>query len=126
MLFALVLAWPIFGNAQEWKERYVTTTGDTILASDKIAIADRLPIHHIAPRGIQAQSAKVPAKLYLITDMVGGTYEIERLTRIPSDNGYEAFAVIKIVAKDIMPGYAVEYYVDIEKALKAGEVKFLH
>ena len=113
---------PLSVSAQEWKEQYITIAGDTIKPKSRIEIADRLPIHHIYPYGIQAQGAKVPAKLFLLTDMPGKTYKIDRLTRIPIDEGYKAVAVLEINHPDIMRGYAVDFYIDIEAALKAGEI----
>lgn len=118
----LFLLWPTLTYGQEWKEQYITTSGDTLTPKSRIFIVDRLPIHHIYPRGVQAQAAKVPAKVYLLTDMPGKSFPVARLSRIPEEQGYKAVAVLQISHPDIMPGYMVEYYIDIESALKAGEI----
>lgn len=126
-LLLVLLFIPTLSAAQDWKEPYITTAGDTITPQHRIAVADRLPIHHINPNAVQAQAAKVAAKVFVMTDMPGRTFRIDRLTRIPMKNGeYKAMAVIRISDADIMPGYAVDFYVDIESALKKGEVKFIN
>lgn len=132
----LILLLSINAHAQEWKEMYVTTNGDTIKIGTKIKLQEVNRYKSVRPSGYfivtnnSIDRRKISAgrytayynflHMYLKSEVV----TVSRLTRIPNDGAYSAFAVFTINDKNLS-SYTAEYYIDIESALKDGEVKII-
>lgn len=121
-IFILLLL-PVIANAQGHTKMYVTQSGDTLHPNTAIKLGEGRAYDYIylytplnEPLRLQA------AKRYLLDDMPGQTYKIARLTRLRTGKEYKEVAVIKINSAKIHRFMTVEYFIEVESALKNGEM----
>lgn len=127
-----------FVNAQDWKESYVTETGDTLTLKTKVRL-DTLKVsyNYVLPSKyypttdpLKRQPLSVDQyranAMYLNVYMKGKTYAIERFTRIPVKGGYKHFAIFMETSVPMMGNLcSFQFVVDIDNAIRNKEVEFL-
>lgn len=106
---------------QEWTKHYTTTTGIEISVGDKFRISNKA-LNDIWPKHNPERMRMDAAERLIKTEFPGTTQTIVRLSRVPKGNGYKEVAIFEIMDKQINRLLKQEYYVDIEQALKDGEI----
>jgi len=138
ILITLFISLSYIANAQEWKERYITETGDTLTLNSKVKL-DTLKVsyNYVLPSKYYPTSDPLKRQplsvdqyranaMYLNVYMKGKTYAIERFTRIPAKDGYKHFAIFMETSVPMMGNLcSFQFVVDIDNAIKNKEVEFL-
>lgn len=114
-------------QAQDYTKMYITTTGDTIRPHTKIKISDTGPFNYIYPYYNLDPMRLNAAKRYVMVTMPGKEYSFDRLSRLKVDkNNYREIGVIRILDPKIHRLVAVDFFVEIESALKNKEITLVN
>lgn len=120
LLVLLVSSLPLISFSQ--KQFAVLSSGDTIRPGARFKIAEGKYIHNIYPsRNAQASWKNIYTN-YLNNEMTGKTYAIEKLTVFSKDKRQVGIFSIK---DNKLTLEAVEYYINLDKAIQSGEIEII-
>jgi len=112
-------------NAQDWKEFHILPSGDTVKPGMKVTLAPNKIYKYVIPSPYDNRQVPYDTeqftknKLYLLVNMQGKTYNINRLTRHKKNKEYRSVAVLLV--NDAVMSNSV-YFITIDEAFKAGEI----